>query len=351
MRLWKRVVLRVLFCLIAGVLLYGMITMPCIYGPSLRLRETLAQTGVTTPRVHSAGRDMPSAAMTSLAEPPAEAEEIPPVAGDILGLMYHDLTENEAWTSAWTTMPDKFRTDMTALLDAGYVPLSLEDYVAGNVRAGQDYFVLTFDDGYTSNLTMALPILAELGIPATVFVITGNTTLNGHMTWDELREITASGIVSVYSHTETHLKANETTTADFLNNEHTAWAQIEENLTPAMKAMAYPHGAYTRESMAALAAEGYKVFAIQDVPWWYTEGNDAGIRILMRHNVAYESDILRIAASNRARLGLPTVEAATEIRAQYAAAKEEARLAQYRAWIAYEKASLEASRAKMEKTK
>lgn len=347
----KRIASRVLFCLIAWILLLGMIVMPEVHKPTLYLTDILSRTGETTFPVRTSLRDMPAASIPCVAEPPAEEEAAPPVAGDILALMYHDLTENAAWTSAWTTMPDKFRADMTALLDAGYQPLSVEDYVAGNIREGQDYFVVTFDDGYTSNLTMALPILEELGIPATVFVITGSVAADGHMTWEELDALTASGTVSVYSHTETHMKANENTTAAFLANEHTAWAQIEENLSPAMKAMAYPHGAYTRETMEALAAEGYEVFAIQDVPWWYTAGNAAGVRILMRYNVAYESDILGIAHLNRARVGLPTIAQATAIRAQAAAAKEEARLAQRRAWLAYAKAQIEAEEARQEKTK
>lgn len=351
MRRRKRMSPRLLFCFVSVLLLCGMIAMPELQEPTLYRAEILSRTNQTTLHTRAAVGDLQAPALSYVIEPPAETEKEPPVAGNILGLMYHDLTENEANTSAWTTMPEKFRADMTALLEAGYQPLSLEDYAAGNIRTGQDYFVVTFDDGYEANLTMALPILTELSVPGTVFVITGSVTADGHMTWDQLRELTASGVVTVYSHTETHMKANENTAQAFLADEHTAWAQIEENLAPSMKAMAYPHGAYTRETMEALAAEGYKVFAVQDVPWWYTVGNEAGVQILLRYNVAYESDILSIAELSRSRAGLPTIAEATAIRAEAAAAEQAAKEAQRRAWIEYAKAAIRAEGERSEKTK
>ncbi len=224
-----------------------------------------------------------------------------PVPGNVLGLMYHDLTADEANTSAWTTTPEKFSADLTALFEAGYQPLSLEDYAKGDYSAEENYFVVTFDDGYTSNLTLALPILEALHVPASVFVITELTGTDGYMTWDQLRELTASGVVTVYSHTETHLKASESTKEAFLADEHTAWAKIEENLSPSMKALSYPHGAFTRETMDALTAEGYAVFTVQDVPEWYVEDNKAGARILFRYNVGYEDDVTELCELNRTR--------------------------------------------------
>ncbi len=351
MRSRTRTVFRIVFAVFSLALLIGMIALPDSHGPTLHRTEILSRTGMTTPYAYRAGRDMPASALLSVAEPAPKEEKDPPVEGDILALMYHALTENEAETSPWTTTPDKFRTDLTALLDAGYAPLSIEDYARGNFRPGQDYFVTTFDDGYTTNLTLALPILEELGIPATVFVITGSIAEDGHMTWDELAEISASGTVSIYSHTNTHMKANAATTDAFLEDEHTAWALIEERLSPAMKALAYPHGAYTRETMAALSAEGYEVFAVQDVPWWYKAGNEDGICILMRYNVAYESDILSIMRENRRRAGLISHEEATARREARAEEDYLESLAMHEKWVAYAKSLLDAEKAQTVYTK
>ncbi len=337
---------RVLFLAFAGALLYALVTFPLYGGPSLYATEILPLSRSTTPQAIPTARPMRETVLSSVAEPPAEAEKVPPVEGDILPLMYHHLTEDPEQTTAWTTTPEKFREDLTKLLDAGYLPLSVEDYIEKNYARGQDYFVVTFDDGYKSNLYLALPILTELQIPATVFVITGSVDHPDHMTWDEVRKIVASDWVTVYSHTETHMSANQNTLEAFLADEHTAWAKIEENIDPAYKAMAYPSGAYTRESMEVLAAEGYDLFVIQDRPWWYTEENEAGIRILVRHNVEDYADTLKILARNRAQHGLPTLDEATALRAQHAAEEEAARLARYEVWMEYAKASFEAEAAR-----
>lgn len=68
---------------------------------------------------------------------------------------------------------DRFRREMChlreheTLLTLGQV---VESYARGRELDG---VVVTFDDGYRNNLTVALPILAELEVPATFFFSTG----------------------------------------------------------------------------------------------------------------------------------------------------------------------------------
>tara|TARA_R110002110_G_scaffold414983_1_gene647350 strand:- start:35571 stop:36515 length:945 start_codon:yes stop_codon:yes gene_type:complete len=61
-----------------------------------------------------------------------------------------------------------------ALLARHFTPLSLSDALA-QLQAGclpANAVCVTFDDGYTNNLTVAQPILERHGIPATVYVAT-----------------------------------------------------------------------------------------------------------------------------------------------------------------------------------
>lgn len=49
--------------------------------------------------------------------------------------------------------------------------------------------VVTFDDGYLDNLTLALPILRAHGVPATVYIATGIIDHSAHLWWYELERI------------------------------------------------------------------------------------------------------------------------------------------------------------------
>ncbi|MBR6005244.1 MAG: HD domain-containing protein, partial [Clostridia bacterium] len=46
----------------------------------------------------------------------------------------------------WRTTVDSMRADLEAILAMGYKPLSLEAYLRGETVAGQDYFIVTFDE-------------------------------------------------------------------------------------------------------------------------------------------------------------------------------------------------------------
>jgi peptidoglycan/xylan/chitin deacetylase (PgdA/CDA1 family) len=93
-------------------------------------------------------------------------------------LMYHRIARCERNVPAptWNVTPDNFRRQMQGLLDCGYRPWPLGQTLKWH-RRGETLppktFIVTFDDGYENFYTAARPILKELGIPATVFLVTG----------------------------------------------------------------------------------------------------------------------------------------------------------------------------------
>ncbi len=87
-------------------------------------------------------------------------------------LGYHDLSENESET-AMRMHTSKFRKQMAALRQLGITVISLEDFLAwkrGAKAIPEKSILLTFDDGWKSVYTDALPILKEFGYPFTLYL-------------------------------------------------------------------------------------------------------------------------------------------------------------------------------------
>ena len=128
-------------------------------------------------------------------------------------LMYHHLDENGGTDTVIS--PEGFRAQMELLRREGYTPVSLDDLIAygdgtGDLP-GEKPVCITFDDGYESVCTLALPILQEYGYPAAVFVIgvsvgkdtykdTGQAIIP-HFGTEQMAEMISSGMISVQSHT------------------------------------------------------------------------------------------------------------------------------------------------------
>ncbi len=145
-------------------------------------------------------------------------------------LMYHRVARRVAGLAAptYNVAPEQLRVQLAGLLARGYEPWPLAKALAAH-RAGvaipTNAFVVTFDDGYENNLTAALPVLQELGVPATIFLATafldsadpfpsddwslaGSTSVPAD-SWRPLStrqcdELLASGLIELGAHTHTH---------------------------------------------------------------------------------------------------------------------------------------------------
>ena len=92
-----------------------------------------------------------------------------------------------------------------------YQMISMDDLIEGHFDPARPYVVLTFDDGYKDNLTVALPVLRKYGARATIFVnpayvseISDPESDWGFMTWEEVKMAKASGVFDIQAHTMTH---------------------------------------------------------------------------------------------------------------------------------------------------
>ena len=120
-------------------------------------------------------------------------------------LMYHHLSENV--TNSEMVSPEQFEAQIRALSEAGYTGVSFDElqaYVLRGEPLPDKLVVITFDDGYRSNYTLAYPILQKYGMKATIFLIAGDVGKPHKLTRAQLTELVQSGLVSIQSHGWSH---------------------------------------------------------------------------------------------------------------------------------------------------
>ena len=165
---------------------------------------------------------------------------------------------------------DTFRAQLEFLRQEKYTVYTLGEAI-GKLRspAGvpRKTVVLTVDDGYTSFLTGAMPLLREFGFRATLFINSATVGHRGYMGWDELRELAAEGM-EIGNHSATHPYFLDIDEEDLLSrfNEDVEKAQREIEahigLTPAV--FSYPFGEYNLGMKRAVREMGFRAAAAQN---------------------------------------------------------------------------------------
>lgn len=133
-------------------------------------------------------------------------------------LLYHRI-DNSAFSTA--TSPQTFRLHLQWLKEHGWRSLSADE-AAFAITAGRPLpaqsFLITFDDGYESIRSTAFDILREFDFRAIGFLSTAFLREPGnqrpvsaeienpdhYLSWEQARELQASGIVDCQSHSHTH---------------------------------------------------------------------------------------------------------------------------------------------------
>lgn len=120
-------------------------------------------------------------------------------------LMYHDISDLVWQPSILPVSPQIFEAQIASLARMKFHFLSLEDYLRQQSRSAlsEKSVVITFDDGYKSQISKVLPILKRYDAKAAFFIPTGLIGNPGYMTWDEIRTLKTEGM-EIGSHSHSH---------------------------------------------------------------------------------------------------------------------------------------------------
>lgn len=177
--------------------------------------------------------------------------------------VYHDIVNNksEVYFDYMQTTSNIFEEQLNGLKNAGYHFITYEDlvqYKEGSKKLYKKSCILTFDDGYKGVYENAYPIAQKYEIPFTMFVITENMNTPECITWEQAKEMKASGMVKIASHSIDHPKFTNLSTEEAVKNVNVSYKIIDENLgIDDIKVFTYPYGLHTEEQLQALKEQGY----------------------------------------------------------------------------------------------
>jgi peptidoglycan/xylan/chitin deacetylase (PgdA/CDA1 family) len=169
---------------------------------------------------------------------------------------------------------------------------------------------LTFDDGHASDYTEAFPVLHELGLRATFFVVPTLVDTPGFVRWDQLREMVAAGM-EVGSHSLTHPFMDHLDVAGLRREFGDSKAMLEDRLGTPVRCASLPRGWPAPHTEPVLAELGYRVFCTSRVGWWHPGDRPLAMpRVRASADLSVERFVAIVDGAPRALWSIQAVEAA-----------------------------------------
>jgi hypothetical protein len=230
--------------------------------------------------------------------------------------VFHDivpidrLADVPATHRPYTLPPEEFRcfalaaaTSARRAVPVGRVPDEL----------GSLFYSLTFDDGHASDYIEAFPVLAELGLRGTFFVVPTLVDTPGHVTWQQLREMVAGGM-EIGSHSLTHPFVDRLDRAGLEREFGESKVIIESRLGAPVRAASLPRGWAPPGVEAVLRDLGYRVFCTSRTGWWRPGDRPLAVpRVRPHHGMPVEQFAAIVNAEARALWQLQTIEKAKDV--------------------------------------
>jgi peptidoglycan/xylan/chitin deacetylase (PgdA/CDA1 family) len=251
---------------------------------------------------------------------------------EALVLMYHQIVPDKApegWVPSDLADPRygvtvwEFARQMAYLLEEEYTVLSLESLLdpGHKKKEGSDSkkpaIVITFDDGYESDLELAAPVLSHLGLPATFFVATGHLGTSGMLSETMVAKLANRPIFRIGGHGQTHRFLSELSTSECQEElfrsydtiRHLTGQEEVEMSAPGGRVNAHVEELAKKAGFRALAnskpgifSDPHKLFSIPRLPIMHHHSLDEFSSLLDPGSLAFQKDRLVRTAKQKVRL-------------------------------------------------
>lgn len=218
------------------------------------------------PKPHQIIKTVPSSSSSTQLKPVVAAVKKEGLGYRVLVpiLLYHYIGNNPIPTDKerdyLSIGPAAFEEQMRYLNENGYTAISLDTLYAGlkkQVTLPNKPVVITFDDGYMDFYYNVYPILRRFNLHAILFIPTGLMNQGYYLTWVQIKEMSASGLITFGSHSVHHLNLStlQQSSLDFEITE--SKKVLQDQLGVPINFMAYPYGSTNERVIETTRKAGY----------------------------------------------------------------------------------------------
>lgn len=246
-----------LFLLFLFILLIISLVLGMIY--SNKLNQTVSSNSSDSNQTSTVTNNSTSTPTVTKTFSPATATETTSDNINIPVLYYHSI--NEPVSNEVILSKDTLREQLQYVKDSGYTTITMSefnDYLKGKGNLPKKSILLTFDDGYMDNYANAYPILKELNMTATIFVISSGIDDGYYLSSPQIKEMSDYGI-DIESHTVNHVHLNTLSYQSQVDELTKSKSKLESITGKPVISIAYPFGDYTADTKKAAKECGYSL--------------------------------------------------------------------------------------------
>jgi len=174
-------------------------------------------------------------------------------------LMYHSIGGGNSSGGMWSLDSNYFSEHLSYLYENNNIHLySCTDLIQS---IPEDGIMITFDDGFRDNFEIAAPLLFELEIPFSVFVVTDYVRKEkmDYMNASMLKELSVSPLVTIGSHSKSHVPLTNCSQVKLKSEILESKSYLEDLLGEEISMFAYPHGRFNSMVKNEVFEAGYKL--------------------------------------------------------------------------------------------
>lgn len=170
-------------------------------------------------------------------------------------IYYHNIVDDGKGFSFKHIDFSRFKQQVEFIKHYGYKTYKFSEIPEGFIKKpSAKEVIITFDDGFLSNYTIAFPLLKSLGIKFNIFLPAQKMELgqDGYITWEMVREMKDSGVAEFGAHTYSHIDARKISDNNYDIEITETNRLISSHIRTDVQDFCFPYGFYNKSIIMRL---------------------------------------------------------------------------------------------------